>query len=557
MPKPMPVQSGGGSGSGGSGSSPGGPAGSMQASPQVALLHRTGIDPGAVGQLVTAMNKAVGAFGSASQAIGRIAERANQAVLSSLPPGLAHAFTNGMGATASPPPDGGKLQALIQQVPPVATEVNKRLTHFLACERDIHVALGTHGPLTIDPSLWFTDEPPPDPAKISSAISQVARVLDGRNDPYVLRFLTDRGEAQEILGYLKQFNATEADAVLNGLTPGQLNSLNNLVGGSNDTGLQQQYTTFILSTAGPATVARLRPHLNSLQLSTAVGPDSNWGGAGTTSWQPADEPLFGPGGPNPYTDVEETYTGDCVFLSTLAAVAHRSPGWIESHIHQDPNGNYTVVLYKNGQPVDVTVTPGLPFSSANGQELGANTDRGDEWVAIYEKAWAQFAGGYGAIDATGSGTGTLAQRTFMAITGQQRTTALSWGPGSGSASTPPSLPDIQSLLSRRQVLTAYSPADGTDSLGENILGSHEYWINRVYTDPATHQQMIEMVNPWGPDGNPRAPEYLHLTQAEFQKFFRAVDGMPPPGTPPPKSGSGGVIGAVRTAMDDGLRDLGL
>lgn len=520
-----------------SGGSPSGTAGMVRLGGQT-----VGIDPHLVSQLASTLDKVPGAAAQILNAITGVCNQAAQAQERATPATAPHSGANPFTPMAAIVKENAgaleaiaDLHAISQQAPQVSNEIKARLRHFNACQQEVK-----HHVLAIARSLWFADEPPPDLAKIRDAIGYVDAVRNITRELSRITALPDQVPGRAILQHWEQLKlgATEVDAMLNGLTPDQLKWLNAAVRDD----IRNQLGTFILSNASQATIARLRPYLTSLQLGqdNAIKPYSYWKkhkGFGRVSWQPADEPLFGPHGPDAYTDVDQRYTGDCTFLAALAAVAHKEPGFIESHIRLDPNGNYTVRLYRNGQPVDVTVTPDLPESRRYGT-MGADTKHGDDWVAIYEKAWAQLNGGYGAI------SGGYPAAMLTAITGRPAS-ARDWGtfnvfsasPGASFTTSAPSLSDIQRKLSHGHILVASIAASGdfVDSHDEKFPGTHQYWINRVYTDPATHQQMIEVVSPWGPDAKWRdgkpAAEYIHLTQAEFGKFFSELDDLPPGETP--------------------------
>lgn len=494
-------------GSPGSAGSPGGSAGSGGSGGSMVMAGpAVGITPDAVGRLAASLNQAVSAAGTVSQAISRIRDRATAAEMAvgQPDPGAISGMLGGVLGGSGSDPDGGALRTLMQQAPPVAKEIRARLNHFLACERDN---------LPISPSLWFTDEPPPDPQKVKAAIAYFnAHIGDSGG------FLwSDPAEgAQEVLGNWKQLSPSELDAVLNSLSPGQLNKLNGQLGegsswwgaGDPDKNVQAAFTSLILSSAAPGTVAKIRQHLPALKLN----PDAqDFGADQNLDWMTVSDPLFGAGGPNPDNSVDQGGAGDCYFLSSLSAVAHKDPSFITNHVRQNDNGTYTVRLYQNGSPVDVTVTPDLP----DGGTRYVQTDRGDLWVAMYEKAYAQLNGGYTTIGKGGDPTTALS-----AITGQNASETF-WS--HGGSDSPPTLSDISKQLDQGHVMTAVTPGDNWDQRGEKIVGDHAYSIRRVYTDPRTHQQMIELVNPWGPDGDSQASQYVHLTQAEFQRDFEATE----------------------------------
>lgn len=109
--------------------------------------------------------KITGIFARAAHAEQR-RNQGIQAELRTLPAGTATALAHegGLFGGVSQQPDGGGLQALIRHAPPVATDIERRLAHFRACEKDAERHL-----FQIDKALWFTDEPLPSKTKIDAA----------------------------------------------------------------------------------------------------------------------------------------------------------------------------------------------------------------------------------------------------------------------------------------------------------------------------------------------------------------------------------------------------
>jgi hypothetical protein len=103
------------------------------------------------------------------------------------------------------------------------------------------------------------------------------------------------------------------------------------------------------------------------------------------------------GGASP-DDVAQGRLGDCYFLASLAAVAKNHPELIKRAIHENKDGTFTVTFKEKGRSVPITVDADFPAGSRGGQVFGRGLDvdaRGPElWPAIFEKAFAQWKGGY-------------------------------------------------------------------------------------------------------------------------------------------------------------------
>ncbi|WP_277035806.1 C2 family cysteine protease [Actinacidiphila oryziradicis] len=193
----------------------------------------------------------------------------------------------------------------------------------------------------------------------------------------------------------------------------------------------------------------------------------------------------------------------------------RDPGFFQQHIRENPNGTYTVTLYRSEGfppqtvPVEVTVDNQLP-SDASGNPAYAQTPDNVMWVAIYEKAYAQFKGGYGNID---GGWGDVGLHD---LTGQP-TDRLNAGDLS--------LNDINEKIKQGDAITTGSKDDnflwwsGDEYVdGGKIVTSHEYSIERV--DMNAHPPTITLLNPWGTNG--AAPQEITLTEDEWHKYYNEI-----------------------------------
>ncbi len=136
------------------------------------------------------------------------------------------------------------------------------------------------------------------------------------------------------------------------------------------------------------------------------------------SYAPVDGELF-VGGANGEpaihpSDVTQGYLGDCYFLSSLAALATTPRGrdWLANHIVKDGD-TYAVTFYERKalgefEPVRVRVSSEFPMvpGSPNNDDMPVFAKFGDRgvdgrlevWVMAYEKAYAQYFGGYKKIE---------------------------------------------------------------------------------------------------------------------------------------------------------------
>ena len=212
-------------------------------------------------------------------------------------------------------------------------------------------------------------------------------------------------------------------------------------------------------------------------------------------------PLYGASGAPSYTDVNQGYLGDCYFLSSLGEVALQDPAEIVKNITNNGNGTYGVKFYVNGQPDYVTVNEQLPvmgggYHWANGSTLEFANGTTDNWVALYEKAYAQLnaqtaaphgtalhsaSNSYQGIDLGNGSALTL-------ITGESESPTQLFA-GESSTSLASILANTAAAFSAgEEVLMSTS---GTSN--GNLVASHMYMVTGI--NAATDSFTIH--NPWG------------------------------------------------------------
>lgn len=217
------------------------------------------------------------------------------------------------------------------------------------------------------------------------------------------------------------------------------------------------------------------------------------------------------------TNMSQGQLGDCWFLAAAGAVAKNDPDWIREHMKQNDDGTWTVTMYKDGEPVEITVEPTVPD--------GAVTDAAgnDNWLAIYEKAAAEYFGGdYEDLDGGWSDDG------LAAITGQDTDRS-----GQG---------DFDSIADKLKdgpvaVGTEDKNDDSFDWFWEadqidddRIVPNHAYIVDSVETrenpDTGKEERMIHLINPWGPNGGMFDDKQrwgdIWLTEQEYRDNFDSV-----------------------------------
>lgn len=335
------------------------------------------------------------------------------------------------------------------------------------------------------------------------------------------------GSPQDILNAINNLNGAELDMLIRNLDPDSRKRLLALLslpwGGLSDAD-RKALADHIMQNASLSV-------LDLLGLSRPRYDDADGYWDGVNWW----DKLWGdhPGG-NPWTDggpeggelftreagdsdiisendIHQGYLGDCYFLASLGAIAKQNPDIIRNMIKPNANGTYTVTFYKDGKPVEITVTPEYPHYK-NGGPVFANPAEGDgnaqeQWPLIVEKAYAQYKGTYGDIE------GGWPHDAMTEITGQP-----SHSQSSGDVH---SAGDVQHLLDQGQSVCANTKGDSDKefiSSDPKIVAGHSYMV------VGTHDGKVVLRNPWGDGAS--APTTVEITVDQFHQYFDSLDSNP-------------------------------
>lgn len=223
---------------------------------------------------------------------------------------------------------------------------------------------------------------------------------------------------------------------------------------------------------------------------------------------PTTDPDFDP------TTIHQGQIGDCWLLSALGVIGTNDPDFIRTHMIYDPSTHsYNVTLYDDGDPVTVNVDASTVANGEKGDGAQAN------WVSIYEKAMASYSGGsYDDIE------GGWPDDAMEMITGRDT-----------DSDDDMSLNDIRQGITDGKVYAVgtengdtWNPFD--DEVDDNrVVPNHAYMVDKV--EEHDGQQMIHLINPWGPDGGHEAddPNFkwgdLWLTEDQYHDSFADTYGM--------------------------------
>jgi hypothetical protein len=243
----------------------------------------------------------------------------------------------------------------------------------------------------------------------------------------------------------------------------------------------------------------------------AVHPTMTDGTAG--NYSNVSEGLFDASNPNPtvgapvYTDVFQGGVNDCTLMASLAEVAYRNPGIIQSMFIYDGTAQergatvnvWTVRFYHNGQADYVTVDSELPGGGTQYAHPENNL-----WAALAEKAYAQIniEGWLNTIDNSLNDYSMAGKFSYAALNqGDAATMDQELGAITGSSSGhfdgfgglgQPKASDIANHLENGEFVVMGTP-NSSPGAGWVLVHNHAYAV--LSYDPNTDH--FTLFNPWG------------------------------------------------------------
>lgn len=403
------------------------------------------------------------------------------------------------------------VDTIASDAPDLATEIGRRLTQLLSCKALLDAGF------VVDPGSVFLDELPADPKEVTEALASFRASLEA--DPGMNGNHDDMRRA--VLA-LSQLGGAEMDAAVAALDDGELRELNGAISKGDgvfaSNGLDHderlELANLLFSKVGTAGILRLSTFVPTLQPALSEDALSNYP---EIRFAPASGPLI-VDGVDVQSDLNQGYLGDCWFLAALGSVTSTHPDFVAEHVTENANGTFTVKLYRDdGTPVEVTVTSDLPTigTTADPRLVFARSPErmatGELWLAVYEKAFAQYKGSYGAIE---GGHGDWA---MPVITGN---------PAERQAPSDFTLEEVATHIGEGDVMTLGTTNDKTLWWGDDdhriaegrIVSNHEYVVQSVDLDatPPT----ITVLNPWGSRSS--AQHIVTVTESEFHQYFDGI-----------------------------------
>jgi hypothetical protein len=188
-----------------------------------------------------------------------------------------------------------------------------------------------------------------------------------------------------------------------------------------------------------------------------------------------------------YNDIRQGSLADCYFLAAMASLAYTDPGIIRQMIASLGDGTYAVRFYdvnNHGQAVYVRVDGWLPASGSSPAYARLTPDN-ELWVALTEKAYAQFGTGSNSYPAMEWGS---PDPVFQAVTGASTDWVNLWDPPGTVA---------QAMADQLAAGHAVAAQTWIDVAGPFIT-SHVYMVKSV--EVAGDQSYVTVYNVWGYDG---------------------------------------------------------
>jgi hypothetical protein len=220
-------------------------------------------------------------------------------------------------------------------------------------------------------------------------------------------------------------------------------------------------------------------------------------------------------------DVTQKYLGDCYLMAAMAAVARVDPKVIEKAFTKRSDGTYDVTLYeKKGRgftPVKVHIDADLPHNDWYHLEYASGRDEKELWPALLEKAFAQRAGSYGAIEAGVPGD------AMSALTGKPSSMIDLRARGTKPDEV---FAQLTKAVAEHRAATASTFGESSNAKYTNtgLYADHAYSV--WGTETVGGKQYVQLRNPWGdsePANNGRDDGIFKLELSEFIRLYANVE----------------------------------
>lgn len=341
-----------------------------------------------------------------------------------------------------------------------------------------------------------------------------ARIKKALADVKAASGTSDAGLDPALIAAFGGLSPAEAGIVVGLMSDDDLDRLNTALGqsawplGGLSTEQRISLSNLLLPTLPLFEAQRLSQHVTEIQPAMSGTEGSGNEDQKDLHWKWVDGELVPYGSTDP-SQIEQGDLGDCWFLAGLGAQVHADPSFVQDHVHDNGNGTYTVTFYRDGEPTEVTVDSALPTNSWD-QTAFTHDPGGGKWVQIYEKAYAQYNGGYSSIE------GGYGDHALKDLTGEH---AAKHDDDDYSAA------DLQGLLASGHAITAGSESHHSGFLwhheDETFPDHHDLVTSHEYVVVSAGDGKVTLRNPWG-SNQEGIPDEVTLSEDDFHQHFGEV-----------------------------------
>jgi hypothetical protein len=220
-------------------------------------------------------------------------------------------------------------------------------------------------------------------------------------------------------------------------------------------------------------------------------------------------------------DVMQKYLADCYLIAAMSSVARTNPELIEKAFHKRTDGTYDVTIYEpkgsKWLPVKVRIDADLPHNDWYHLTYASGRDEKELWPALLEKAFAQRAGSYGAIESGVPGD------ALSALTGKPTSMIDFQEKGVKADQVFEAL--SQAVKEKRPATAStYGESSHAKYTNSGVYADHAYSVWGVETTGG--KKYVQLRNPWGesePANNGRDDGIFKMELSQFMSLYANVE----------------------------------
>lgn len=220
-------------------------------------------------------------------------------------------------------------------------------------------------------------------------------------------------------------------------------------------------------------------------------------------------------------DVLQKYLADCYLIAAMSAVARANPEVIEKAFQKRTDGTYDVTIYEQKGskwlPVKVHIDADLPHNDWYHLTYASARDEKELWPALLEKAFAQRAGSYAAIE------GGVPGDALSALTGKPSTLFDFQEKGMKADKVWEAL-SLAVKEKRPATASTYGESSNAKYTNSGLYADHAYSV--WGTETSGGKKYVQLRNPWGesePANNGRDDGIFKMELSEFMKMYANVE----------------------------------